>query len=165
MSRQKYLNIVSAIQRLGEGHVYYPTLAIAFGSIQAAILLSQFIFRSSQKSKIAGWFYKSRETITIETGLTRREQEQARKLLKHHGILEEKIAGRPPTVHYKVDYKKANVFLNERIPDGFIPREEKAKALINVSKYRSEARKIISKKRNEEQPRKKNGKFVCSTEF
>jgi hypothetical protein len=68
-------------------------------------MLSQAWYWSNNKAAKArgGWFYKSQEDWEEETGLTRREQETARRKLKERGLLEEKLAGVPATLHFRVN--------------------------------------------------------------
>jgi hypothetical protein len=70
------------------------------GSVNAALMLSQAIYWSKRTKDVEGWFYKSAIEWEKETGLTRREQDTARKLLAE--VLEEKLAGMPATTHFRV---------------------------------------------------------------
>jgi hypothetical protein len=65
--------------------------------VTAGLLLSQAYYWSKNKTakQRGGWFYKSHTEWEEETGLTRREQETARKHLCEKGLLEEKIDALP----------------------------------------------------------------------
>lgn len=72
----------------------------AFGVVPA-VFLRQLVFWQGQKG--AGvWFYKSVSEATAETGLTRRNQETARKALRQRKVIEEGYAGNGGTLHYRV---------------------------------------------------------------
>ncbi len=53
-----------------------------------------------------GWFYKTATDWEEETGLTRREQDTARKHLKNTSFWIEKLKGVPATMHYKIDSER-----------------------------------------------------------
>lgn len=59
------------------------------GSITAALMLSQAMYWRKRTKDTGRWFYKSQEEWTEETGMTRREQETARKKLLACGVWEE----------------------------------------------------------------------------
>ncbi len=82
-----------------------PFVALGAG-ITGALLLSQAIYWSKRSDKRAGWFYKTQGEWTDETGLTRSEQETARKKLKKIGVLMEKKQGVPCKTFYKVDHEE-----------------------------------------------------------
>ena len=91
----------------GNGRVvaYRPYFAHAFGGACNALLLSQFWFWTNTptvKGRGDGWFWKSQQQITAETGLTRTETKTARRDLRQLGVLEEEVRGCPATVHYRV---------------------------------------------------------------
>lgn len=91
---------------------YIPDRPIAFhreyarlgAGITGALLLSQMI----HYTRAAGadtWIHKTVEQLEEETGLSRHEQETARKRLKSLGILEEKKQGIPCRTFYRVNIK------------------------------------------------------------
>jgi len=74
---------------------YSSDLARAVGGVKPAIFLSQLLFyiRSYMKKpgrRLPPWFSKGREELEDATGLTRSEQESARRQLRELGILEER---------------------------------------------------------------------------
>lgn len=73
------------------------------GSVNAAIMLSQAIYWSKRTKSKDGWFYKSRDEWEEETGLSRYEQEAARKLLVRAGVWDEELRGVPATMNFHVD--------------------------------------------------------------
>jgi hypothetical protein len=82
---------------------YHPILAHIVGSAIAAILLSQFLYWLPRSRDHEGWFYKDRDDIQAETGLTRDNQETARRVLREATILEEKYAGMPKRLYFRID--------------------------------------------------------------
>lgn len=71
--------------------------------ITGALMLSQAVYWSNRTSGDDGWFYKSQAEWESETGLTRTEQERARRGLKSIGVLEEKYVGLPAKLYYRVN--------------------------------------------------------------
>jgi hypothetical protein len=82
------------------------------GSINAALFLSQSMYWANRTGE-DGWFYKTQKDWEEETGLTRREQETARKILKEKGILEEKLCGVPATLNFRINRDKLRTCLAE----------------------------------------------------
>lgn len=72
--------------------------------ITGALLLSQAIYWSRRCSDDSGWFFKNAAEWEEETGMTRREQETARKRLKAAGFIQEELRGVPATLNFKVDF-------------------------------------------------------------
>ena len=69
----------------------------------AALFLCQLIYWDPKATDPDGWVWKTREEIFQETGLSRREQETARRQLVDAGVLEEKRRGVPARLFYRVD--------------------------------------------------------------
>ncbi len=93
-------------QRFGRPNVYYPELRHVTGSNNATIFMCKLLFWSDKGSDPDGWIYKTMEEMTVETGLSRREQEGARKLLVERGLLYEKFKGIPRKLFFFVDRDK-----------------------------------------------------------
>jgi hypothetical protein len=73
------------------------------GGVHAALLLSQAIWTTqSLDSQANGWFLKSQEQWAEETGLSRWEQETARRALRQAGLLEERRVGMPARLWFRV---------------------------------------------------------------
>lgn len=71
--------------------------------ITGALMLSQCVYWSTRTKNSEGWFYKTQAEWTEETGMTRREQETARKKLTSKGYLEEARRGVPCKTYYRLD--------------------------------------------------------------
>ncbi|MDV7399195.1 hypothetical protein RZS08_47735, partial [Arthrospira platensis SPKY1] len=66
-------------------------------------MLSQAIYWQQRTKDPDGWWYKTRDEWTAETGMKRKEQEGARQRLRKLGILHEDRRGVPATMWYRVD--------------------------------------------------------------
>ena len=86
----------------GEPISYYGEISKALGSVTAGVFLSKAI---SEPFTDDGWFLKSQDEWELETGLTRREQETARQILRDAGILLESKKGIPCRLFFKVDFE------------------------------------------------------------
>jgi DnaD/phage-associated family protein len=81
---------------------YNPAFKKIGGSAEAAIFLSQAFYWTRRLPKGRIWFYKSQHEWQDETGLTRWEQKTARKNLLERGLIDEKLAGAPAILHFRV---------------------------------------------------------------
>ena len=71
--------------------------------ITGALMLSQAVYWAGRTRNQDGWFYKDQQEWEEETGLTRREQEKARRALRSIGVLEEVRKGVPARLYYRVN--------------------------------------------------------------
>ncbi|MGL4223851.1 MAG: hypothetical protein ACRCSE_01710 [Vibrio sp.] len=104
------MNLVELLDRPIAFH--RPFVELGLG-VTGALFLSQAIYWS-RRTNGSGWFYKTQDEWEAETGLTRREQETARKKLKSVGILEEKKQGVPCRVFYRINDQKLLQLLAEK---------------------------------------------------
>ena len=82
---------------------FHRCLVPITGGITAALLLSQAIWTTQELDPEAnGWFVMSQEDWTDATGLSRWEQETARRALRSAGFLEERRVGMPAKLWYRV---------------------------------------------------------------
>jgi GH15 family glucan-1,4-alpha-glucosidase len=82
---------------------FHRCLVPITGGITAALMLSQAIWTTQELDPEAnGWFIKSQEEWTEDTGLSRWEQETARRALRSAGLLEERRVGMPAKLWYRV---------------------------------------------------------------
>ncbi|KAB2319011.1 hypothetical protein F8A86_11700 [Betaproteobacteria bacterium SCN1] len=73
------------------------------GSAVAALFLSYAVYTSERlPAEAEGWFKKTGEEWKAETGLTRFEQQAARKILRDLNILIERKYGLPAELYFKV---------------------------------------------------------------
>ena len=85
---------------------YHRIYATITGSVTAAVMLSQAMYWTPRTNDLDRWFYKTSVEWEKETGLSRREQETARRILKDLAILEEKKQGLPCKLFFKIDLEK-----------------------------------------------------------
>jgi len=75
------------------------------GSVAAALMLSQAVYWSKRTTDKTGWFYKTQEEWQEETGLSRSEQEIARKHLRASGFWNEQRRSVPAKLFYRIDFR------------------------------------------------------------
>lgn len=81
--------------------------------VTGALFLSQAIYWSHRTRDPEGWFYKTGVEWEEETGLTRREQDGARRKLRNLGIISEEKRGVPCRIHYRVNADILNSLMLE----------------------------------------------------
>ena len=82
---------------------FHRCLVPVTGGITSALMLSQAIWTTHALEPAAeGWFMRSQEEWTEETGLSRWEQETARRALRRAGLLEERRFGMPARLWFRV---------------------------------------------------------------
>jgi hypothetical protein len=82
---------------------FHRCLVPIAGGVTAALMLSQAIWTTQTIEPTAnGWFSKSQDQWTEETGLTRWEQETARRALRSAGFVEERRVGMPAKLWFRV---------------------------------------------------------------
>jgi len=104
----------------GRPVAYYPRLRAITGSTTATLLLCQLIYWSGKQQDRAGWIMKrcrlvqddpagtehpSNQSIEYETGLTYREQDTARRLLRARGLIRERQDRLQHRVYFQVDFE------------------------------------------------------------
>ena len=89
---------------LGPALSYHRTLAAVSGGVNAGLMLSRalYLIRRQSRKQSDGWFCGTAATWTQDIGLTRREQETARRDLARLSIWEETISGIPPRVFARI---------------------------------------------------------------
>ena len=97
------MKIADFLSGVGRPVAYFPSLTPVTGGVTATLLLCQLLYWDGKGDDPDGWIYKTQEELTSETGLSRREQEHARSLLKDRGLLQEKLAKVPARLHYRID--------------------------------------------------------------
>jgi hypothetical protein len=85
---------------------YSPDLARIVGGATIGLFLSQLLFLSDKGANPEGWVYKSEAEMGQETGLTKREQQTARRKLLALGIIAIMRGGWKNTYHFKVLWEK-----------------------------------------------------------
>jgi hypothetical protein len=85
---------------------YSPDLARMVGGATTGLFLSQLLFLSDKGHNPEGWVYKSEAEMARETGLTKREQQTARRKLLSLGVITIMRGGWKNTYHFKVIWEK-----------------------------------------------------------
>jgi hypothetical protein len=130
MSTKERQEYQAALRELlgGRSVAYYPSLARKVGGVKAAVMICQLLYWNGDATvqKNDGWFYKSIEDMEKETGLTKVEQQTARKELESIGVIEIKLKGIPRVWYYRVDWDTLTDLLigKETHPMGNPPNDE-----------------------------------------
>src|SRR5918999_6205843 len=85
---------------------YSPDLARIVGGATIGLFLNQLLFLSDKGANPEGWVYKSEQEMGKETGLTKREQQTARRKLLSLGVIAIMRGGWKNTYHFKVIWEK-----------------------------------------------------------
>jgi hypothetical protein len=85
---------------------YSPDLARMVGGATIGLFLSQLLFLSDKGNNPDGWIYKSEAEMGKETGLSKREQQTARRKLLALGVIAIMRGGWKNTYHFKVIWEK-----------------------------------------------------------
>jgi len=103
---------------------YHPALARILGSVPAAVMLSQAIYWQQRIPKLRphdcpgkGWWYHTAQEWEEETALSEGMQLTARKVLRNTTFWNEKFAGMPRRLWFRVDFGKLEKILkNQQSP-------------------------------------------------
>ena len=85
---------------------YSPDLARIVGGATTGLFLSQLLFLSDKGANIEGWVYKSEAEMGRETGLTKREQQTARRKLLSLGVIQIERRGFKFTYHFRIVWER-----------------------------------------------------------
>jgi hypothetical protein len=85
---------------------YSPDLARIVGGATTGLFLSQLLFLSDKGANPDGWVYKSEAEMGKETGLSKREQQTARRKLLSLVVIAIMRGGWKNTYHFKVIWEK-----------------------------------------------------------
>jgi hypothetical protein len=85
---------------------YSPDLARAVGGATIGLFLNQLLFLSDKGANPEGWVYKSEAEMGREIGLTKREQQTARRKLLSLGVIAIMRGGWKNTYHFKVLWER-----------------------------------------------------------
>ena len=103
---------------LGRPIAFHRRLFELTDNVKAALLLSQSIYWTRRGRDIAekgGWFHKTTEQWAWETGLSPKEQSNARDALKVLALVDERRMGLPARLHFRVNMERLASRLAERI--------------------------------------------------
>ena len=125
MKPDQALPISQTLKAIGRPVAYYPSMAHALGNVKAALLACQFLYWEGKQEDPDGWIYKTQADIQRETGLTRTEQENARRTLRKAGILEEKRKGTPARLFFRFDWDAFDQVLTQHFNNKDQPKKPK----------------------------------------
>ena len=130
------------LKNTGRVIAYRPNLARLFGGVIAEVFFEQIFYWQDKTDSDLG-VYKTQEELEIETGLSRKEQETARKLLREKGVLTETYKRLEHRMYYKINNEKLDELLatlandtneHSRMPKSDI-REGNKVAFVNTLDY------------------------------
>ncbi|YCH28988.1 conserved phage C-terminal domain-containing protein [Erwinia sp. D4-22] len=98
-------NLIALLDR----PIAYQACFVRFGGVTGAVLLSQLVYWHNRMD--GSWFYKTQKEIKSETGLSREEQETARRRLISAGVLEEDRRGVPAKLFFRVKADRLEALL------------------------------------------------------
>lgn len=96
------MSLFASLSNVGRAVAYYPRLAHFFGSVNAAILFAQLHYWDGRSESPLGT-YKTADELSLETGLSYREQATARAILRDAGYLIETHRRLEHRVYFKLD--------------------------------------------------------------
>jgi hypothetical protein len=102
------MRLTDFLKDLGNPVAYYPKLVAVTGGVLPNLFLCQMYYWLGKQKDDQGWIYKTQIEIELETGLTRKEQESARKSLKARGLLKEQFKGCPRRLEFWLDKEALN---------------------------------------------------------
>ncbi|MCG7222003.1 DNA-binding protein [Acinetobacter sp. AG3] len=98
------ISMIKLIEAMNDQPIAFNKHYVFIGcGINGALMLSQLVYWTARTKNSDGWIYKTQHDWTMETGLTRKEQENARKKLKDLSFLKEMKRGVPCKVYFKVE--------------------------------------------------------------
>jgi hypothetical protein len=110
---------------------YSPDLARAVGGATIGLFLSQLLFLSDKGANPDGWVYKSEAEMGRETGLTKREQQTARRKLLTLGVIQIERRGFKFTYHFRIVWERLYQVI-EKFQRGQTVPTEKVEPVQNV---------------------------------
>jgi hypothetical protein len=103
---------------------YSPDLARAVGGATIGLFLSQLLFLSDKGADPNGWVYKSEQEIGKETGLTKREQQTARRKLLALGVITIERRGFKFTYHFRIIWERLYQVIEQNQRQQNVPTEK-----------------------------------------
>jgi hypothetical protein len=103
---------------------YSPDLARAVGGATVGLFLSQLLFLSDKGDDPNGWIYKSEAEMHRETGLTKREQQTARRKLLALGVIQIVRRGWKNTYHFRIVWERLYQVIEQFLRQQTVPTEK-----------------------------------------
>ncbi|HII3699348.1 TPA: DNA replication protein [Pasteurella multocida] len=131
------------LKQTGRSIAYRPALAKLFGGVTAEIFFEQIFYWQDKTENQELGVYKTQAELEEETGLSRKEQETARKKLREIGVLIETHKRLEHRIYFKIDMEKLDEVLStladvqsehSRMPESDI-REVPKRTFVNTLDY------------------------------
>lgn len=103
------------LQTVLQRPIAFHRVFVPLGGVTGALFLSQLLYWSDRGSEGNGWIYKTQAEWTDETGLSRREQETARRQLREAGVIEECYKGLPAKLFYRINFDALSDYLERQV--------------------------------------------------
>ncbi|HDR0641571.1 DNA replication protein [Pasteurella multocida] len=100
------------LKQTGRSIAYRPALAKLFGGVTAEIFFEQIFYWQDKAENQELGVYKTQAELEEETGLSRKEQETARKKLREIGVLIETHKRLEHRIYFKIDMEKLDEVLS-----------------------------------------------------
>ena len=114
--KQIYLSHQQIIRLLDRPIAFHRCFVNFTHALAPALMLSQALYWQQRTRDPNGWWYKTREEWTEETGMSRWEQESSRRNLRKLKLLYEERRGVPAQLWYKVDEMRLLELLSQHTP-------------------------------------------------
>lgn len=111
------MKFTQLLSDLGRVVGYYPSLTKLTGSVNASLFLCQMLYWTARTHDEEGWIYKTQLEWEEEVGLSRYEQEYARKVLKKLGFLHEQYRECPRKLFYRLDLDAIDEAYESKFPN------------------------------------------------
>ena len=82
--------------------------------VTGALMLSRVVYWTKRSPRTGGWFRRTHDVWTKETGMTRHQIDTARRKLVAAGVMDYKAAGLPCTMHFRARLPEIEQFLEAR---------------------------------------------------
>jgi hypothetical protein len=102
------MRLTEFLDNVGRPVTYYASLNPITGGVLPTLFACQLLFWTGKDDDLEGWIYKTQEEWTGEIGLSRWEQESARRELRKRGLLEERYKGLPRRLEYRLKIDAIN---------------------------------------------------------
>lgn len=131
------------LKQTGRSIAYRPALAKLFGGVTAEIFFEQIFYWQDKAENQELGVYKTQADLEEETGLSRKEQETARKKLREIGVLIETHKRLEHRIYFKINMERLDEVLStladvqtehSRMPESDI-REEPKRTFVNTLDY------------------------------
>lgn len=108
------MSLVNLLRETGRAIAYRPKLAKVLGGVVAEIFFEQIFYWQGKSNNELG-VYKTQDELEEEIGLSRKEQETARKKLREIGVLIETHKRLEHRIYYKINEARLNEILTDLI--------------------------------------------------